>query len=127
MSRVPVWFERKFDFSFPAELYPNLAARLQGIAEPNMGRRLRGLFQEAGFCRVEAFADYISDGTPDRVMAFARDRAAECRDQELRATVTGHGIASAEELTHLAARWEEWGEDPGAFFAFAWCRVLAWP
>jgi len=101
--------------------------RAAGIAEPNMGRRLRGLFQKAGFGRVEAFADYISYGTPDRVMAFARDRAAECRDQELRATVTRHGIASGEELTHLAARWEAWGEDSTAFFAFAWCRVLAWP
>ena len=30
MSRVPVWFERKFDFSFPVELYPNVAARLHG-------------------------------------------------------------------------------------------------
>ena len=30
MSRVPVWFERKFEFSFPVELYPNLAARLRG-------------------------------------------------------------------------------------------------
>jgi uncharacterized damage-inducible protein DinB len=30
MSQVPVWFERKFDFSFPAQLYPNLAARLRG-------------------------------------------------------------------------------------------------
>ncbi len=39
--------------------------RAAGIAEPNMGRRLRGLFQEAGFGRVEAFADYISYGTPD--------------------------------------------------------------
>lgn len=101
--------------------------RAAGIAEPNMGRRLRGLFQKAGFGRVEAFADYISYGTPDRVMAFARDRAAECRDHELRATVTRHGIASGEELTHLGARWEEWGADPTAFFAFAWCRVLAWP
>jgi uncharacterized damage-inducible protein DinB len=29
---VPVakWFERKFDFSFPAELYPNLSIRLRG-------------------------------------------------------------------------------------------------
>jgi SAM-dependent methyltransferase len=97
------------------------------IAEPYMGRSLRGLFQEAGFGRVEAFADYISYGTPDRVMTFARDRATECRDQELRATVTRHGIASGEELTLLAARWEEWGQDPNAFFAFAWCRVLAWP
>ena len=57
--------------------------RAAKIAEPNMGRRLRGLFQTAGFGRVEAFADYISYGTPDRVGAFASDRAAECRDGEL--------------------------------------------
>ncbi|MDT7816366.1 MAG: hypothetical protein QOJ42_6282 [Acidobacteriaceae bacterium] len=30
MSAVPVWFERKFDFSFPVELMPNLLARLRG-------------------------------------------------------------------------------------------------
>jgi SAM-dependent methyltransferase len=101
--------------------------RAAGIAEPNTGRGLRGLFQGAGFGRVEAFADYVSYGTPDRVMAFARDRATECRDQNLRALIIRHEIASAEELTHLAAQWEKWGEDPGAFFAFAWCRVLAWP
>ncbi len=101
--------------------------RVAGIAEPNMGRRLRALFHEAGFPRVEAFADYISYGTPERVMAFARDRAVECRGHELRTAVTRHGITSAEELADLAVRWEEWGTDPGAFFAFPWCRVLAWP
>ena len=30
MSQVPIWFERKFEFSFPAELLPNLLARLRG-------------------------------------------------------------------------------------------------
>jgi uncharacterized damage-inducible protein DinB len=30
MSRVPIWFERKFDFSFPVELLANLRARLRG-------------------------------------------------------------------------------------------------
>jgi len=30
MSRVPPWFERKFEFSFPVELSPNIAARLRG-------------------------------------------------------------------------------------------------
>jgi uncharacterized damage-inducible protein DinB len=30
MSQVRKWFERKFDFSFPAELYPNLCIRLRG-------------------------------------------------------------------------------------------------
>jgi len=45
--------------------------RAARIAEPNTGRRLRGLFQAAGFGHVEAFADYISYGTPDRISAFA--------------------------------------------------------
>ena len=30
MSQVPKWFERKFDFSFPVELHPNLCIRLRG-------------------------------------------------------------------------------------------------
>jgi len=100
--------------------------RAARIAEPNTGQRLRGLFQAAGFGHVEAFADYISYGTPDRVSTFASDRATECRDRELQAAVTRYGIASAEELVDLAAAWEKWGDDPSAFFAFAWCRVLAW-
>lgn len=30
MKQVAHWFDRKFDFSFPAELYPNLLMRLRG-------------------------------------------------------------------------------------------------
>jgi uncharacterized damage-inducible protein DinB len=30
MSQIPIWFERKFEFSFPVELLPNLCARLRG-------------------------------------------------------------------------------------------------
>ena len=30
MNRTPIWFERKFEFTFPAELHPNLCARLRG-------------------------------------------------------------------------------------------------
>ena len=30
MTQIPVWFERKFEFTFPVELYPNLFARLRG-------------------------------------------------------------------------------------------------
>jgi uncharacterized damage-inducible protein DinB len=30
MIQVPAWFGRTFDFSFPAELYPNICARLRG-------------------------------------------------------------------------------------------------
>jgi uncharacterized damage-inducible protein DinB len=31
MSDVPAWYERKFEFTFPAELYPNLCVRLRGV------------------------------------------------------------------------------------------------
>ena len=30
MTSVPLWFERKFDFSFPVALYPNIRVRLAG-------------------------------------------------------------------------------------------------
>lgn len=30
MSSVPAWFERKFEFSFPVQQYPNLCVRLRG-------------------------------------------------------------------------------------------------
>jgi uncharacterized damage-inducible protein DinB len=44
MSQVPVWFERKFEFSFPAELYPNVLARLRG-APARLEEVLRGRSQ----------------------------------------------------------------------------------
>jgi uncharacterized damage-inducible protein DinB len=47
MSQVPIWFERKFDFSFPVELLPNLCARLRGtparLAETLRGRSYKVL------------------------------------------------------------------------------------
>jgi hypothetical protein len=30
MSNVPAWFDRKFEFTFPVEHYPNLCIRLRG-------------------------------------------------------------------------------------------------
>ncbi len=30
MSQVPNWFDRKFEFTFPVELFPNLCLRLRG-------------------------------------------------------------------------------------------------
>jgi uncharacterized damage-inducible protein DinB len=30
MSKVSQWYERRFDFRFPVELYPNMCARLRG-------------------------------------------------------------------------------------------------
>lgn len=45
MNQVPVWFERKFQFSFPEELLPNLCARLRGTPA-RLEEALRGRSRE---------------------------------------------------------------------------------
>jgi hypothetical protein len=51
MSQVPVWFERKFESSFPVELLPNLRARLRGaparLEETFRGRSHKILIRKA--------------------------------------------------------------------------------
>jgi uncharacterized damage-inducible protein DinB len=43
MSSIPPWFERKFEFSFPVEQFPNLCVRLRGTPArlEEMVRRVR--------------------------------------------------------------------------------------
>jgi uncharacterized damage-inducible protein DinB len=45
MSQVAVWFERKFEFSFPVELWPNVCARLRGTPA-RLEEELRGRSRE---------------------------------------------------------------------------------
>lgn len=45
MSRVAVWFERKFAFSFPEEVWPNVCARVRGTP-PRLEETLRGRSHE---------------------------------------------------------------------------------
>jgi uncharacterized damage-inducible protein DinB len=51
MSQIPLWFERKFEFSFPLELQPNLCARLRGtparLEEVLRGRSHKILIEKA--------------------------------------------------------------------------------
>src|SRR5580658_3344387 len=45
MSEVSTWYERKFAFSFPAEVYPNVCARLRGTPA-RLEELLRGRTRE---------------------------------------------------------------------------------
>jgi uncharacterized damage-inducible protein DinB len=45
MSQVPIWFDRKFESSFPVELLPNLRARLRGTPA-RLEETLRGRSSE---------------------------------------------------------------------------------
>jgi len=52
MTQVPIWFERKFAFSFPVELWPNLCARLRGTPA-RLEETLRGRTHEILIRKVE--------------------------------------------------------------------------
>jgi uncharacterized damage-inducible protein DinB len=46
MSQVPLWFERKFAFTFPVEQYPNLCVRLRGTPA-RLEEMVRGISLDA--------------------------------------------------------------------------------
>jgi uncharacterized damage-inducible protein DinB len=52
MSQVPVWFERKFEFTFPVEQYPNLCVRLRGTPA-RLEEITRGISRDVLVARAE--------------------------------------------------------------------------
>lgn len=45
MSNVPLWFDRKFEFTFPLEQYPNVCIRLRG-APARLEEMVRGISRD---------------------------------------------------------------------------------
>src|SRR6202790_1928076 len=66
MSQLPGWVERKFEFSLPVELHPNLCARLRGtparLEEALRGRAHEILIRKAqGKWSVQEHAGHLLD------------------------------------------------------------------
>lgn len=76
MSQVPTWFERKFDFSFPAEHLPNLCARLRGtpgrLEDILRGRTLQALVRKPdGKWSAQENAGHLLDLEPLWIVRIA--------------------------------------------------------
>jgi len=69
VSQVPAWFERKFDFAFPADQYPNLCVRLRGTPA-RMEEMLRGappnvlVSKSGGKWSAQEHAGHLADLEP---------------------------------------------------------------
>jgi uncharacterized damage-inducible protein DinB len=66
MSQVPKWFERRFEFSFPVAVWPNLCARLRGtparLEEALRGRTRAALTgKEEGKWSAQEHAGHLLD------------------------------------------------------------------
>lgn len=86
MGQVPAWFERKFQFTFPVELYPNLLARLRGTPA-RLEETLRGRSRE------------LLTGTPQEKWS-AQEHAGHLLDLEpLWLARVGDYVVASEQLT----------------------------
>ncbi len=68
-TQVPSWFERKFEFAFPVELYPNLIVRLRGtparLEEMLSGRSREALVNKPiGKWSAQEQAGHLADLEP---------------------------------------------------------------
>jgi uncharacterized damage-inducible protein DinB len=66
MSEIPRWFERRFEFSFPVELWSNLCARLRGtparLEEVVRGRNRELLVRKEGIAwSAQEHAGHLAD------------------------------------------------------------------
>ncbi|MEM7333523.1 MAG: methyltransferase domain-containing protein [Chloroflexota bacterium] len=100
--------------------------RLEGIANPRMGKHLRKLLHLAGFEEVEAHARYISHGSKEEIGYFGNDRAANCESPWYVENALAHKLVTREEFKEIQAAWQRWAEAPDSFVAFTWCRALGW-
>jgi SAM-dependent methyltransferase len=100
--------------------------QLDNLANPYLGRELRGLLDKAGFEGVVATTKYVSYGTPVAVEAFGIARAKDCDDDWYVNLATAHGLATVDELGDMKRAWQQWSQSPIAFFAFPWCRAIGW-
>jgi hypothetical protein len=92
--------------------------RAAGIAEPNTGRRLRGLFHEARFGLVEAFARSQSAGLLSVQSISAQDRRAPLRSalrvadstntQRMQTGGLQNSSFSSDPLTLSSPSWRAW-------------------
>jgi ubiquinone/menaquinone biosynthesis C-methylase UbiE len=93
-------------------------------ADPYRGRRLRGLFVNAGFTDVVATTKYIAYGTAERVRDFGQGRAEDCVDEWYVDSALRHGLATSADLSAMREAWLAWAEASTSYAAFAWCRAL---
>jgi len=69
MSNVPAWFDRKFDFSLPLELYPNICIRLLGTPA-RLEELMSGVSREVrtakpeGKWSIQEHAGHLADMEP---------------------------------------------------------------
>ena len=91
---------------------------------PQMGKELKGHFQEAGFADVQMSASSSIYTSPEGIAAIYRVVSQWLLSPEIAQAAIKYG-ASSEELVHnLKVAYDRWKEHPGALFSFAYGEAI---
>ncbi|MEP6592629.1 MAG: methyltransferase domain-containing protein [Acidobacteriota bacterium] len=94
--------------------------------DPFLGRRLRGLLDEAGFERVSVSASYESHGTPDEIKALTDFWRGMITQSNVATQLLELGWANQFALGVMASKCSSFAQRPDAFAAYAWCEAVGW-
>ena len=92
--------------------------------DPFIGKRLRGLFREAGFVNAEGSASYECWGTRESVKSVADVIRDELTGPNIAKEAIELGWADQARMDETAISITEWSEHPDALLAHTWCEAV---
>jgi ubiquinone/menaquinone biosynthesis C-methylase UbiE len=105
------------------KLFAELIAQRGG--DVFLGKEQRALLHQAGFGNVRASATYDCYGTLEETRGWGAACSQMLQEDNFIKQLTKLGAERAEiESMHQA--WQEWGENPDAFFAGSFCEAVCW-
>lgn len=93
--------------------------------DPEGGRKVLGFLQQAGFRDSTATATYETFSGP-QVLQQVGGVFALLVNEAFAEPFKRFGWATPEAVQRMTLAWREFPRKPGAFYALAWCEVLAW-
>jgi ubiquinone/menaquinone biosynthesis C-methylase UbiE len=93
--------------------------------DPDGGRKLLGLLQQAGLRDVTVTATYDTVADP-AVLPQVGGVLAALVSEAFAEPLQRLGWATPEVIERITQAWREFPTQPGAFYAMAWCEALAW-
>jgi ubiquinone/menaquinone biosynthesis C-methylase UbiE len=105
------------------DLYHQVSRRNGG--EPQMGRRLRGLFHEVGLGDARISATAWCYATAEETREWGEAYSRRVLESGIGDSAIAHGLADRDELGAIAAAFRAWSEHPDALWTFVQVEALA--
>ena len=93
---------------------------------PDLGKKLKGVLLQAGFCDVCSTASFEPFGDEDDRTFLRGFLRGWFLSPKMKDPAIQHGIATEQDFAAWAKAFDEWQLNPGSFVAFAWGEAIAY-